>query len=105
MQKNANLEPTPNGANLAPATDLRSDASGPSEPLSVGPLAQNNFQEGPDLTRWGGTPAHCLRSARAAQAAIAKVFTKICEKNEVCKFWTCRTLVEVENYVLSKFQP
>ena len=47
-----------------------------------------------------------LRSARPAKAAIAKVFAKICRTNQILQiFRTRKTLGDVENYALSKFQP
>ena len=47
-----------------------------------------------------------LRSARPAEAAIAKVFAKICQQKFILQiFWARRTLRDVDNYVLSKFEP
>ena len=51
-----------------------------------------------------------LRSTRPAEAAIAKVFSKffakIWQTNLISQiFWTRRTLGDVDNYVLSKFEP
>ena len=60
------------------------------------------------LTRLGtdSGAADFLRSARPAEAAIAKVFAKISQKVLFCIiFWTRRTHGDIENYQLSKFQP
>ena len=60
------------------------------------------------LTRLGtdSGAADFLRSARPAEAAIAKVFAKIRRKILILQiFRTRRTLGDVENYLLSKFQP
>ena len=74
---------------------------GTCEPLSVGPSAQTS-KKAVSNHAGGGTPAHFLRSARPAEAAIAKVFAKICQKDFILQiFRTRRTLGDVENYVLS----
>ena len=52
---------------------------GPCEPHSVGPSAQTSKKAGSNHAG-GGTPAHFLRSARPAEAAIAKVFAKVFAK-------------------------
>ena len=60
------------------------------------------------LTRLGtdSGAADFLRSARPTEAAIAKVFAKICQKMFIEQnFWTHRTHGDIENYLLSKFQP
>ena len=46
------------------------------------------------------------RTDRPAEAAIAKVFAKMCKIFLIWRiFWKRRTLEDVENYALSKFQP
>ena len=60
------------------------------------------------LTRLGtdSGAADFLRSARPAEAAIAKVFAKIRQKKTYFAiFRTRRTHGDIENYQLSKFQP
>ena len=59
------------------------------------------------LTRLGtDSGAADLRSARPAEAAIAKVFVKIRQKNLILEiFRTRRTHGDIENCQLSKFQP
>ena len=60
------------------------------------------------LTRLGtdSGAADFLRSARPAEAAIAKVFAKICQNKFILQiFLSRRTHGDVENYQLSKFQP
>ena len=78
------------GANLAPKMKKCEPLGGTCGPHSIGPSAQTSKKAGFNHAG-GGTPAHFLRSARPAEAAIAKVFAKVFAKIRqkilFCKFF------------------